>query len=349
MKNTKNILPGILICFVIAIPAWLLGVRFPLIGGPIFAILIGIIIASFKPLTFFEKGIQFTGKKILQYAIIFLGFQMNLSNIIKVGGQSLFVMIFTLSAAFLTAFLLGKALKLDGKTTILIGVGTSICGGSAIAATAPVIDANHKEISQAISTIFLFNIIAVFIFPAMGHLIGLSDTGFGLWAGTAINDTSSVVAAGTAWSVHAGNETALNLATVVKLTRTLMIIPITLFLSFYMARKQETLKGEQHSVKEELHEVKAEGFQLKKIFPWFILFFILAAVINTFLPMPENVIGGLVFVGKFLIVMAMVAIGLNTHIKTLFSNGIKPVFLGLATWFVVASVSLIVQLLMNQL
>ena len=164
---------------------------------------------------------------------------MNLYNIIAVGGQSLIIMIFTLSGAFLTAYFLGKALKIESKTTTLIGVGTAICGGSAIAATAPVIHADNKEISQSISTIFLFNILAVFLFPAFGHLLGMSDMGFGMWAGTAINDTSSVVAASSAWSAVAGNNTALTFATIVKLTRTLMIIPITLFLSIYTSSKEE--------------------------------------------------------------------------------------------------------------
>ena len=193
----------------IAIVAWILGQFFPIIGGPVFAILIGIIITSIKRIPIIKEGIDFTAKKLLQYAIIFLGFEMNFYNIIAVGGQSLIVMVFTLSGAFLTAYFLGKALKIEGKTTTLIGVGTAICDGSAIAATAPVIHADNKEISQSISTISLFNILAVFLFPALGHLLGMGDMGFGMWAGTAINDTSSVVAASSAWSAVAGNNTAL--------------------------------------------------------------------------------------------------------------------------------------------
>ena len=320
---------GILMCFIIAVPAWLLGRAIPIIGGPVFGILFGIIIALFRRPDSLEAGIKFTSKKILQWSIILLGFEMNLFNVIKVGGQSLAVMVFTLTSSFITAYLVGKALKIDGKTTCLIGVGTSICGGSAIAATAPVIRADDEEVAQAISTIFLFNIIAVFIFPPLGHLIGLSDTGFGMWAGTAINDTSSVVAAGASWSSAAGNNTALAFATIVKLTRTLMIVPITLVLAVYTTRK--TMNEE------------SSNYSIKKIFPWFVLGFVMAAIVNTFVPLPQGLPETLVMIGKFMIVMAMTAIGLNTNLKKLLTNGLKPICLGLSCWFVVAVVSLIVQ------
>ncbi len=325
---------GLLLCFIIAIPAWLLGRAVPIIGGPVFGILFGIIIALFKRPDYLEAGIKFTSKKILQWSIILLGFEMNLFNVIKVGGQSLAVMVFTLSASFITAYFVGKAMKIDGKTTCLIGVGTSICGGSAIAATAPVIRANDEEVAQAISTIFLFNIIAVFIFPPLGHLIGLSDTGFGMWAGTAINDTSSVVAAGASWSSAAGNNTALAFATIVKLTRTLMIVPITLVLAVYTTRKV---------MKEQGTDTEGRNYSIKKIFPWFVLGFVLTAIINTFVALPEGLPETLVMIGKFMIVMAMTAIGLNTDLKKLLTNGLKPIFLGLSCWFVVAVVSLVVQ------
>lgn len=326
--------PGILLCLIIATPAWILGRTFPIIGGPVFGILFGIIIALFKRPEMLSGGIKFTSKKILQWSIILLGFEMNLFNVIKVGGQSLLVMVFTLSASFLTAYFVGKALKVDGKTATLIGVGTSICGGSAIAATAPVIRADDEEVAQAISTIFLFNIIAVFIFPALGHLMGLSDTGFGMWAGTAINDTSSVVAAGASWSSSAGNNTALAFATIVKLTRTLMIVPITLVLAIYTTRKMIKTQGIDNS---------ENTYSIKKIFPWFVLGFVLTAIINTFIALPEGLPETLVSIGKFMIVMAMTAIGLNTNLKKLLTNGLKPIGLGLCCWFVVAVISLVVQ------
>lgn len=338
----KKMLAGMLVCFIIAVPAWLLGRSIPVIGGPVFGILFGIIIAAFwKRPAVMDKGVKFTSKYILQYSIILLGFEMNLFNVIRVGGQSLLVMIFTLSASFLTAFFVGRALKIDGKTTTLIGVGTSICGGSAIAATAPVIRAKDEDVAQAISTIFLFNVIAVFIFPPLGHLLGLSDTGFGMWAGTAINDTSSVVAAGASWSSAAGNNTALAFATIVKLTRTLMIVPITLVLAIYTTRKisKENADGKNDDT----------NFSIVKIFPWFVLGFVLTAILNTFLPIPDAFSAALVKIGKFMIVMAMTAIGLNTNLKKLLTNGLKPIGLGLCCWFMVAAVSLIVQHLIGMI
>lgn len=346
IKNTKsksdkkflNVTPGILLCLLIAIPSWFLGRTFPIVGGPVIAILFGIIVStSFPKLTNhkFEldmnlnDGIKYTSKKLLQYSIILLGFELNLFNVIRVGTHSLFVMIFTLSAAFITAYVMGKVLKISKNTTILIGVGTSICGGSAIAATAPVICAEDEDVSQAISTIFLFNIIAVFIFPALGHLLKMSDISFGMWAGTAINDTSSVVAAGTAWSNASGSNVALQFATIVKLTRTLMIVPITLFLAINTARKSMNSK--------------TGNFSLVKIFPWFVIYFVIASIINTFAGIPEWVSKDLSLLGKFIIIMAMSAIGLNTNLKKLLSNGIKPIVLGLSCWFSVSIVSLIVQ------
>lgn len=353
MFQIKNTVPGILLCLAIAAPAWLLGKTIPVIGGPVLGILFGMLIimifpklASFKRL---ENGIKYTSKKLLQLAVILLGFEMNLFNVIKVGGQSLFVMLFTLTSAFLVAFFVGKALKLDGKMTTLIGVGTSICGGSAIAATAPVIRAKDEDVAHAISTIFLFNIIAVFIFPAMGRSLGMSDIGFGMWAGTAINDTSSVVAAGASWSAAAGNNTALAFATVVKLTRTLMIVPITLVLAIYTAQKSKLEAAQDKNDKPVTDQgpVTGNAFNFAKVFPWFVIGFILAAIFNTFSGIPASASRTLVSFGKFIIVMAMAAIGLNTNLKKLIANGVKPILLGLCCWFAVASVSLLVQVLMK--
>ena len=258
----------------------------------------------------------------MQASIILLGFEMNLYQVFAVGSQSLWIMLFTLSAAFLTAWLAGRFLQLEKNTCLLIGVGTAICGGSAIAATAPVIGAKDKEIAYSISTIFLFNIAAVFLFPLAGHLLNMSDIGFGMWAGTAINDTSSVVAAGYSYSHEAGN-----FATIVKLTRTLMIIPITLALSLLLAPSNQS----------------TEGFSLSRVFPWFVLGFLAASLVNTSELLPKQWAGWLAGTGKFFIVMAMTAIGLNTHIRQLLQKGIRPILLGLACWAAVALVSLAVQ------
>lgn len=326
MKKSKpSILYGLSASVLVAIPAYFLGQRFTLIGGSVFAILFGMILAVIKRPDLFNSGITFTSKKILQYSIILIGFGMNLKSILEVGRQSFAVMICTISASLLTSYFVGKALKLENNTRILIGVGTSICGGSAIAATAPVIEADDQDIAFSISTIFLFNIIAVLIFPSLGRALGLSDMGFGMWAGTAVNDTSSVVAAGYTFSNAAGDY-----ATIVKLTRTLMIIPITLFLAFYRMKKGKT--STEHT-----------NYSMRKIFPWFVIGFLFTAIINSVGILPTSVTSFLNAFGKFGIIVAMAAIGLNTNLKKLIANGFRPIALGLSCWFVVAVISLIVQ------
>lgn len=322
-STTTTILPGFFFVLAIAVPAWFLGNLVPLIGGPVFGILLGMLMAFWKRPSNFDPGINFTAKKILQASIILLGFEMNLFRVFTVGSQSLYIIFFTLSASFITAWLVGRYLKLEGNTSILIGVGTAICGGSAIAATAPVISASDKDVAYSISTIFLFNIAAVFIFPFLGHLLQMSDLGFGMWAGTAINDTSSVVAAGYSFSNEAGN-----FATIVKLTRTLMIIPITLTLAIFAARKSATTNN---------------NFSFVKIFPWFILGFLVASIISTTSVLPTALCKTLAETGKFCIILAMAAIGLKTHLHELISNGLKPIVLGLSCWVAVALVSLVVQ------
>ncbi len=324
MKNYKFFI-GILVSVIIAVPSYFLGQEFKIIGGAVFAILIGMIVSLFKTPTVLEAGIRFTSKKILQYSIILIGFGLDMKAVLEVGRQSILVMICTISASLLTAYFIGKILKLKGNTRILIGVGTSICGGSAIAATAPIIEADDQDIAYSISTIFLFNIIAVFIFPALGRYLGLSDMGFGMWAGTAINDTSSVVAAGYTFSNAAGDY-----ATIVKLTRTLMIIPITLFLAFYRIKKDNVQNNRSN-------------YKFSSIFPWFVIGFLLTSIINTVGILPALITELLNNAGKFGIIIAMAAIGLNTNLKKLIANGIRPIILGLSCWAVVTGVSLIVQ------
>jgi uncharacterized integral membrane protein (TIGR00698 family) len=324
MEKITNKLPGILLAALIAIPAWFIGKTFPIIGSPVLGILFGMILAFWKKPTVFNDGVKYTSKKLLQYSIILLGFDMNLFSVFKVGSETLVLMAFTLTAAFVTAFVAGRFLKLDSNIKTLIGVGTAICGGSAIAATAPVIHADDEEVAHSISTIFLFNVIAAFLFPFLGHILGMSDRSFGLWAGTAVNDTSSVVAAGYSFSNAAGN-----LAVIVKLTRTLMIVPVTLILAFYTSKKSASGgKGD---------------FNIAKIFPWFVLGFVLASVISTFVPMPSGIYSFLAGAGKFVIVMAMVSIGLNTNIVKLIKSGGKPILLGFICWVVLALTSLAVQ------
>lgn len=315
--------PGIVLALGLALPSWFLGKIVPVIGAPAFAIIFGMALSFLKRPAFLEEGIGFTGKKMLQYSIIFLGFSLDLSVVLKTGSESLAVMAFTLAAAFLTASFVGEWLGIDPKVKTLIGVGTAICGGSAIAATAPVIEASEEEVAYSISTIFIFNILAVFIFPALGHLMNMDQHAFGLWAGTAVNDTSSVVAAAFSYGDEAGRY-----ATIVKLTRTLMIIPITLFLALNRLRGAEGRRG---------------AFDFVKIFPWFVLGFLAASLCRTLGAFSLEAGYSLAQLGKFGICMAMAAIGLRSNPLKLVRNGIRPILLGLACWISVALVSLIVQ------
>ena len=326
---------GLLLCLAIAIPAWLLGRLIPVVGGPVFAILAGMLLALLiKDKSRTQAGIAFTSKKILQAAVVLLGFGMNLRVVLEIGGQSLPIILSTISTSLIIAFILHKLLKVPAKSSTLIGVGSSICGGSAIAATAPVIDADDEEIAQSISVIFLFNILAALIFPTLGGLLGLSDAGFGLFAGTAINDTSSVTAAAAAWDGIHGSHT-LDTAAIVKMTRTLAIIPITLVLALIRTRKAGN--GGQGTKK----------VSLRKIFPFFVLFFVLASVVTTLFQLPAVVTSPLKELSKFFIIMAMAAIGLNTNIVKLVKTGGKPILMGFCCWVGIACVSLGAQKLLG--
>lgn len=342
----KKFILGILLCLAIAVPSWFLVMFVPaleVIGAPVIAIIAGMILSLIiKKKDAFTDGIAFTSKKILQYAVILLGFGLNLATIGKVGLTSLPIILSTIATSLIVAFVMYKLLKVPSKTATLIGVGSSICGGSAIAATAPVIDADDEEIAQSISVIFLFNVIAALIFPTLGGFLGMSNEGFALFAGTAVNDTSSVTAAASTWdSMHGTGSMVLDSATIVKLTRTLAIIPITLVLAFVRMRKEKSGNtGSKTKV------------SLKTIFPMFILYFVLASVITTIatsvltgqaLDVANSIFGFLKQLSKFFIVMAMAAIGLNTNIVKLVKTGGKPILLGFTCWVAITGVSILMQ------
>ena len=331
-KNWK----GTLLCLVIALPCWWPGKRFPIVGGPVFAIVCGMIVTLFiRDRSTLQSGITFVSKKVLQYAVILLGFGMNLSVILQTGKQSLPIILVTITTSLVIAWALHKLLHIPGKISTLIGVGSSICGGSAIAATAPVIDADDEEVAQAISVIFFFNMLAALLFPMLGTALGFSQTSgeaFGIFAGTAVNDTSSVTAAASTWdSMYSLGSETLDKAVTVKLTRTLAIIPITLVLAWMRTRSAQA---------------DGKKVELKKIFPFFILYFILASVITTAataLGVPASVFSPLKTLSKFLIVLAMSAIGLNTNIVKLIRTGGKPLGLGFCCWVGIAGMSLLMQ------
>mgnify|MGYP002407608113 CR=1 FL=1 len=339
LEKMKSRSAGLALCAAIAVLATLLGRRFEVIGGPVFAILTGMLLALFvkgerrAPL---EAGLAYTSKIVLQAAVVLLGFGLNLQQIARVGATSLPIILSTITTALVVAFAMSRALKVPGRISTLVGVGSSICGGSAIAATAPVIGADDEEVAQAISVIFLFNVIAALVFPTLGGMLGLTNEGFGLFAGTAVNDTSSVTAAATAWDgMHPGANT-LDAATIVKLTRTLAIIPITLGLAFWNAHRAHKEGGE------------AEGsFSLRRAFPTFVLLFVLASIVTTVFSLPAEVTAPIKGLSKFLIVMAMAAIGLNTDIVRIARTGGKPILMGFCCWVAIAAVSLGMQHLLG--
>jgi uncharacterized integral membrane protein (TIGR00698 family) len=324
-------LPGLLLAAAIALVALALGRFAPLIGGPVFGIILGIAVRNtVSPGVRYTPGIQFGSKTVLQWSVIALGFGLSLDQVVSTGVESLSVTLITITVAFLTAWLLGRLLKVRDKLQVLIGMGTAICGGSAIAAIVPIIKPDEHDTAFAISTIFLFNVVAVLLFPLLGHLMNMSDLGFGLWAGTAINDTSSVVAAGYSYSKVAGDY-----ATIVKLTRATLIIPICLIIAFVVAWREK--------------KNGAGDFSLARIFPWFIVWFLVASALRTAGLVPVELQPTLHFVATFLIIFALTAIGLSADLRRMVSAGIRPILLGLGVWAAVSVGSLLVQLGMGQL
>jgi uncharacterized integral membrane protein (TIGR00698 family) len=335
-SGVRRHLPGLALALGIALLALLLGRLAPLIGGPVIGIVLGILVRNtLSPGEHFQPGIAFAGKKILQWSIIALGFGLSLDQVARTGLESLSVTLVTMTVAFLAAWLLGRWLGVHDKLKILIGVGTAICGGSAIAAVTPIIQPDDHDTAFAISTIFLFNLVAVLLFPLLGHLLHLSDLGFGLWAGTAINDTSSVVAAGYSFSKAAGDY-----ATIVKLTRATLIIPICLALAFAVAAREK-------------RRMRTEGglsnFSLASIFPWFILWFLVASGIRTAGLIPASLQPVIHAIAEFLIIVALTAIGLSANLRRMAASGARPILLGLGVWVAVSVSSLLVQLVIGRL
>ena len=344
MKRIKEISAGMAVCIVIAAAATLIVGLVPaleIVGAPVFGILIGIALGTFTKVSTrenFRPGISFTSKKILQAAVVLLGFGLNLATVGKVGLVSLPIILSTIATSLIVAYMVFKLFNVPSKVATLIGVGSSICGGSAIAATAPVIKADDEEIAQSISVVFLFNVLAALIFPTLGDVIGLTNEGFGLFAGTAINDTSSVTAAASVWdTLHGTGGEVLEYATIVKLTRTLAIIPITIVLSVIEAKKTNG---------------KGQKLSFLKMIPSFIIYFVLASALTTIVNQVFTggalAAAGALFaflkkVSKFFIVMAMSAIGINTDIVKLIKTGAKPIALGFICWVMISVVSLAMQ------
>ena len=340
MKIVK-LLPGVFLSVIIAVLAcWLEGLLpVHLIGSAVIAMFIGMFLNQYiSKSNVFASGLKFTSKKILKFAIILLGLSLNISTILHVGKMSLTVMVFTLLTCFGGGYFIGKALGLNWKLSNLISAGTGICGGSAIAAIAPTIDADDNDVAYAMSATFLFDMAMIVLFPIMGRALGMSDQAFGIWAGTAVNDTSSVVATGYAFSEGAGD-----FATMVKLTRTLAIIPTVITFAFIQLniKRKEALANSQNQ-----GELKA-NFSISKIFPWFILGFLAMSIVASVFPIPAELVSGTKSASKFLMVCALAAIGLNTSFTSMKKAGVRPMIHGFIISALVVIVALLVEIAMG--
>ncbi len=331
MKKIFSYLPGMALALVIAFTAQFIENILPVhvIGGSVIALFIGMFLNtiidtenSLKP------GISFTSKRLLKFAIILFGASLNISIVLDVGRLSLYVMIFTLLTCFGGGYFIGKALGLNWKMSNLISAGTGICGGSAIAALAPVIEAEDTDVAYALSATFLFDMIMIIAFPIMGRYLELSDMAYGLWTGTAVNDTSSVVAAGFAYSDAAGD-----FATMVKLTRTLTIIPVVLTFRMIYTRLELKNSGRSHIEKD---------FSIFSIIPFFILGFLAMVMLNSFGLISHDLSVSLKAISKFLMVAALAAIGLNTKFNDMKKAGINPMIHGFIISILVVIVAIIV-------
>jgi uncharacterized integral membrane protein (TIGR00698 family) len=320
---------GVGLCIAIAIAATAAAGYVPVVGAPVIAIAIGVVVANTlsAPLNIAGLRIGEISKMCLKAGIILLGASLDLGIILRTGVESLPVLLLTIAAGLACALFLGFTLQVHWRMRCLIGIGTTICGASAIAALAPVVRAKPNEVAYSVSVIFFFNMLAVFIFPSVGHLMSLSDPGFGLWAGTAVNDTSAVVAAGFAYSHDAGT-----VATIVKLTRTTLIVPLVvgfgLLMPWFEARPASDGVSLAHRVYQAI--------------PMFIILFVAASLLNTL-----GLFGQLgpyaQLAGRWVLVVALAAVGLQGHWRAFAGAGIRPLLLGLVTWAVVAVVGLSVQ------
>lgn len=333
MSMKKSYPAGIMLSAVIAAAAYIINGLLPvdLLGATLIALLLGMLL---NPLIdqydTFDFGINWTSKKVLRFGIILAGITLSFSQVVQAGKYALILLVFTLATAFGVGYLCQKVFKINWKLASLLSVSTAICGGTAVATVGPTIHAKNRDIAYAISATFIFDIITVIAFPWIGQMLGLSDAGYGLWVGTAVNDTSSVVAAGYAFSDAAGV-----LATIVKLTRTLFIVPIVLIFSWIHAKKEATAND-------------AAKVNIAKIFPWFILGFLAVVAIRSTGLVPDLMVSSISSLSKFFLAMALAAIGLKTSLKEVSGVGIKPMVAGVVIDLSVVVVALVVQSLILQ-
>lgn len=292
-------------------------------ASPPLALLLGLLfaLAIGNP---YPKESKTYSKYVMQAAIVGLGFGLDFSAVVKAGSEGFVFTVCSILGTLGLGYFVRRWLMLPRRTSILISVGTAICGASAIAAVGPVLDAEHDEMSVAFGCVFLLNVVALFIFPPMGHLLGLSQADFGLWAGIAIHDTSSVVGAAQAYG-----QQAMEIGTIVKLSRAIWIVPLVLI---YMAI--------EHKRRTALNEPTP-----KIPIPWFIGFFILASILRTALGIPEEITKPIVTVAKSLFSLTLFLIGAGLTMASLKAVGPKSLSLGVILWIFVSSATLLVVFL----
>jgi uncharacterized integral membrane protein (TIGR00698 family) len=339
MNKLSDYLAGIILTILLALTAKAVSSYIPmhLISGSVLALMLGMLLNPIiREISIFNTGINFVSKKILKAGIVLMGLTLSFSQVLSVGGYSLIVMTFTLLTAFGGGYLFGRLFNMNWKLSSLISAGTGVCGGSAIAAVAPTIEAENSHIAYAISATFIFDVLMVILFPLAGRYLGMSDLGFGLWAGTAVNDTSSVVAAGYAFSDAAGA-----FAVIVKLTRTLSIIPIVMIFSFINARENKKLGVSGNEQREKV--------EIKNIFPYFILLFLMMVAVKSTGFISAELSSNIASISKFMMIMALGAIGLTTNFSEVSDSGIKPLLHGFIISSLVVIVSFTIQLFIGQI
>lgn len=297
--------------------------------GLVFALVFGIPFPKFN---------RFLSKWLLQASVVGLGFGMNLMQSLQSGSEGMIFTVASVIGVMVIGVMLGKYMGINSKTSYLISSGTAICGGSAIAAVGPVINADRDEMAVSLGVIFILNAIALFIFPPMGHFFHLTQEQFGTWAAIAIHDTSSVVGAGAAY----GQE-ACDIATLIKCTRALWIIPLAFFtMWFYPRFGHKFERGGKRGLSE-----AADGKKSKISIPWFIFLFVLAMVINTYTPeswssVTTPVYGFLYEAARKCLVAVLFAIGAGLSMNVIKSVGIKPMIQAITLWICIGAVSLFV-------
>lgn len=278
------------------------------------ALFVGLLFAFIFPMPF-PKFNKKGSKYLLQASVVGLGFGMSVTEALKSGGQGMMFTIVSVVGVMVLGVMIGYWMHLNRKTSYLISAGTAICGGSAIAAVGPVLRANDEEMAVSLGVIFILNAVALFIFPPMGHYFEMSDAQFGTWAAIAIHDTSSVVGAGDAFS-----PAACEIATVIKCTRALWIIPLA-FVTMFLFRDKNSAKIS---------------------IPWFILLFVLAMIVNTYLGLPKELSTTIVYVAKKLLVVTLFFIGASLSLATVKKVGVRPLLLAVLLWIVIGVVSFFV-------